>query len=110
MLILTRIEKGCAVLEVTGRLDAGNAPDFEQRCHAERGTQTRVALDFSRLEYISSAGLRSLLNLARALKQAGGGLALCGINGFVRDVIEVSGFNQFLPIYATSAEAVEAKL
>lgn len=100
-------EKGFLVLKVEGRLDIAAAAEFERSCAAviEQGQQ-KIILDFSQLEYISSAGLRSILAIATRLKSDGGSLALCALTGLVREVFELSGFDNFLPVY----EGVEQAL
>lgn len=87
-----------AVVAVSGRLDAMTAPEFERGCADY--SAGRLVLDLSDLEYISSAGLRSILTLAKRLKASGGTLALCGLNGLVQEVFTVSGFDNFLPVFA----------
>ena len=59
------------------------------------------------MEYVSSAGLRSLLVLAKAVKSAGGALALCCLVPAVRDVMTISGFDNILPLAADRAAALE---
>jgi len=94
-------EGGGLVAELSGRLDARPAPDFERDALAaadglerERG----MLLDLSRLEYISSAGLRSILLLARRLSGSGGRVVLCGMSGVVKEVFDISGFDSFLAV------------
>ena len=67
-----------------------------------------MVLDLARLDYISSAGLRVVLLLAKKLKQAGGALALCDIQPSVREVFEISGFLAILTVCDTRAQAVAA--
>ena len=88
-----------AIVAAAGKLDAAGAPELETRCREliQAGTP-RLLLDFAGVEYISSAGLRSLLVLAKAVKSAGGGLALCGLVPAVRDVMSISGFDSILPL------------
>ena len=91
-----------------GELDAAGAPTLEARCKAliQEGAN-RLLLDFAQVEYVSSAGLRSLLVLAKAVKSAGGGLALCGLVPAVRDVMTISGFDNILPLAADRAAALD---
>lgn len=93
-------EKDFLVLKVEGRLDIAVSAEFEKSCAAfiEQG-ERKVVLDFSHLEYISSAGLRSILAIAKRLKSDGGSLSLCSLAGLVREVFELSGFDNFLPVY-----------
>ena len=81
------------VVRVSGRLDAVSTPTFEAHCqealaHGERA----LILDFGPLEYISSAGLRGVLALAKSVGTAGGEFALANARGLVREVLEISGF------------------
>lgn len=96
------------LIRVSGRLDAATAPDFEAGClaHARQG-ESRLLLDFSGVEYISSAGLRALLVIAKALKTAGGALALFGLQPMVQEVMTISGFDQILPIAPDRAAAIQ---
>ena len=97
-----------AIVAAGGRLDAAGAPEFEARCKAliQEGSN-RLLLDLAKLEYISSAGLRSLLVLAKAVKSTGGALALCCLAPAVREVMMVSGFDNILPLAADRAAALE---
>ena len=97
-----------AIVAAGGRLDAAGAPELETRCKALilEGS-SRLLLDLAKVEYVSSAGLRSLLVLAKAVKSAGGGLALCGLVPAVRDVMSISGFDNILPLAADRAAALD---
>ncbi|WP_461208563.1 STAS domain-containing protein [Desulfocurvus sp. DL9XJH121] len=83
-------QKGESVLLVVeGRLDAQSAPEFEAACK-DGGGRDLIA-DLAGLEYISSAGLRSILAVVKDLEARGGRLRLCGLTGMVRDVFTLSG-------------------
>ncbi|MNR95564.1 putative anti-sigma factor antagonist BtrV [compost metagenome] len=94
------------VMTVSGRLDAVSAPEFERDCSGY--SDARIVLDLSGLEYVSSAGLRSILTLAKQVKSGGGSLAIAGLNGLVKDVFEMSGFDSFLPLYSDLDAALAA--
>ncbi|HWR03688.1 MAG TPA: STAS domain-containing protein [Humidesulfovibrio sp.] len=95
------------VLAVAGRMDTITAPQFEAQCLAclEAGDK-RLVVDLGGLEYISSAGLRSILSAAKKLKAAGGDIAFCALSGIVAEVFAVSGFNKLMPVFATRQEAL----
>ena len=97
-----------AIVAASGRLDAAGAPQLETRCKALilEGAK-RLLLDLAKVEYVSSAGLRSLLVLAKAVKSAGGALALCSLVPAVRDVMTISGFDNILPLAAYRAAALD---
>ena len=65
-----------------------------------------VLLDMRELSYISSAGLRVVLVLAKRLKQAGGKLVIYGMQPHVREVFDISGFMAILNVVATRDDAV----
>lgn len=103
------IEKqdGTAIVAAGGRLDAAGAPELEARCKAliQEGSK-RLLLDMAKVEYVSSAGLRSLLVLAKAVKLSGGAMVLCGLVPAVRDVMTISGFDNILSLAADRPAAL----
>lgn len=108
MEILVRNEATCTVISVAGRLDTRTAPEWEKQCNdIIQGGGSKFILDLTELEYVSSAGLRCVLAVAKKLKSSGGVLALCGLDGIVKEVFSVSGFDSFFPVYETTEEAVE---
>jgi len=89
------------------RLDTSTAPETETDLFAEIEAEgSRLVIDFSETSYISSAGLRVLLKMAKALKQKNGSLALCNANEQIHEVLEISGFLGMLTYCADLAEAV----
>jgi anti-anti-sigma factor len=95
------------VVAVKGRIDAVSAPAFERTMadHIAAGTN-RFVIDCAALEYISSAGLRSLLTTAKTLKAQNGELACAALTEVVREVFELAGFAAIVPIF----DSVEAAL
>jgi len=96
------------VVKVKGRMDAVTAPDFEKQCAKwiDEGEKVFI-LDFKALEYISSAGLRSILSTGKKLKAQGGKLLFCNMNGMVKGVFDISGFASIFPIFDTLEQAFE---
>ncbi len=109
MEITTRNENDVVVAGLNGRMDAVSAPVFDAWL-AERiqAKQYKMVLDMSGLEYISSAGLRSLLAAAKQLKAVGGSVVLTGISGTVEEVFRMSGFLAIFKVAPTAAEALAA--
>lgn len=98
------------VIRVQGRLDVSTMEEFTQQWQSwVEPKVTKVTLDLSELEFISSAGLRSVLALHKLLKSRHGELALCGLNGVVSEVFAVSGLSFLLPIYKSLDEALVAQ-
>jgi anti-anti-sigma factor len=97
----TREQDGRTVITVSGRLDSANAAEFDRRSQEVIGGGAhRLVLDLSGLEYVSSAGLRSVLTAAKQAQAAGGGLAIAGLRGVTKEVFSISGFDSILPTFA----------
>ena len=107
MQIFTNQEKDNLVLEVKGRIDAVTSPMLEQECQSwiDKGPQVMV-LDMGGVEYISSAGLRTILMLARKLNGTGREIRFAGLRDMVREVFTISGFYSLFPIYPSVTEAL----
>ena len=92
-------QKGKTIISVEGRLDSSNSGELEKvllECQA--AGKNDLLIDFSRLDYISSAGLRVLLMTAKSAKAAGGQVVLAALNSDVRQVFDISGFTSIFPI------------
>ena len=108
MNVKTQEEKGYWVVKLEGRLDISNSSQFEQDCMnwIEQG-QRKFIRDLGALEYISSAGLRSILAATKKLKAQNGSLALCSLSGLVEEVVTVSGFDNILQVFADLDQAMK---
>ncbi len=106
MNLSTKEKNGFWVIRLEGRLDIGNAAQFEKACldWIAEGHH-RLVLDFGGLEYISSAGLRSILAATKKVKPLNGSLSLCSLSGLVEEVISISGFDNILTVYADVEQA-----
>ena len=89
----TKIENNAIVVTISGRLDAVTAPEYGKRIREliDSGN-SKFVVDFEQLDYISSAGLRALLLMAKLLKEKGGRVCLANVKGNVRSVFDMSGF------------------
>lgn len=103
-------ENGWTVIKVKGRMDAVTAPDFEQSMleWIDDG-ETQIVVDLAGLEYISSAGLRSILTVAKKMKGKQGKIVVCSLGPTVKEVFEISGFSTIIPISDSVAAAVEGR-
>ncbi len=107
---VTEAQEGSVlVVSPAGRLDSVTAGGFEAQLlkHINEGA-TKMVLDFGKLDYISSAGLRVVLLAGKKLKAAGGKLALCGLNQQIREVFAISGFISIFAVYPDRASAAGA--
>ena len=79
-----------------GRMDSNTAPQVETILNQVIERFDNIVLNLSKLEYTSSAGLRIILNLQRAMNKKGGRLTIKGTNKMVMEVFEMTGFASFL--------------
>ena len=102
-------KNGVLILSVEDRLDSNTSEAFEQLImgHIDSGTK-QLVIDFNKLDYISSAGLRVLLMAAKRLKSEDGELSLCGMKSHIRGVFEISGFLSILTVVDDVDAAVTA--
>ena len=96
-------------IELVGDLDAASSPALEERLTALiAGGTHHLVLECSRLDYISSAGLRVLLVVAKRVQQAKGKVVLFALVPNVREVFSISGFDKIFQIQSDMAGAVAA--
>ncbi len=98
MIIEIKRKQDKIVLKVCGRLDTSTAPQLEEELEGEMKGRKEVILDFSDLEYISSAGLRVLLSAHKAMKKQNGRLAVQNANEEVREVFVITGFSEIMDL------------
>ena len=94
---INKIQNGAeATLQVEGRLDTVTAPELDKAIN-EITNAEKLDLDFAKLDYISSAGLRILLAAHKTFAKKGG-MTVKNVNEIVADIFEVTGFNDILNI------------
>ena len=109
MEIDTKEKNEIRILSVKGSIDADTASEFDQSLEKQISTgRDKIILDLSRLEYISSAGLRVIMKAAKKMEITGGEMAIVGLRGVVQEVFKVSGFYSLFNIYDSEEEAVLA--
>ena len=95
--------------DVGGRIDGSTAAQFEEAIRtAIEDSDRAVVMDFEKLVYISSAGLRAILLTAKSLQSRDAKLVLCSLSEQIREVFEISGFDKVLAIHPTRAAALAA--
>ena len=94
------------VFEISGRIDANNAKDFENELtkSTQEGT-TKIVVDLSNLDYISSSGLRVFLLIAKKLEKSGF-IYLCSLQPQVLQIFTISGFNTIFSIFENKEVAL----
>jgi anti-anti-sigma factor len=96
------------VVAVKGRMDGVSAPEFEKTIADHiTGGASRFVVDCSALEYISSAGLRSVLITAKSLRARDGELVFAALSDVVREVFDIGGFSTIFSIYDSTEAALK---
>ena len=97
------------ILSFQGNLDTNTSPQAESEINSliDAGAQ-KLLVNFEKLDYISSAGLRILLATAKKLKASEGDLKICGLNETVQEVFDISGFATILSVTKAEDEALGA--
>ena len=85
------------IIALEGRLDTMTAPELEAELNKSLPAADSLVLDFSKLEYISSAGLRVLLSAHKQMSTRDG-MKVTNVNEIVQEVFEVTGFADILTI------------
>ena len=88
---------GSVCLKLTGRLDTVTAPMLDAALQA-CSDSAEILLDFERVEYISSAGLRVLLAAQRRASARHGSMRLTHVNETVSEVFDMTGFSGILTV------------
>ena len=85
------------VIEIEGRLDTTTAPALDKTISDDIGETKHLVLDFKKLEYISSAGLRVLLGAQKKMQKIGS-MKVTNVREEVMEVFEMTGFADILTI------------
>jgi anti-anti-sigma factor len=100
---------GFLVLGLEGQLDAINSKIFEEKLLAViNGGETRFVIDLSRVNYVSSAGLRVFMATSQRLTPAGGKAVLCSLQEPVKEVFDIVGLYQVFSILSSKDEALNS--
>jgi len=106
--IHTAKEGKATVVQLQGKVDATSAPSVEQALVGviDQG-EKKLVVDCASLDFISSAGLRSLLLAVKKMKAAGGVIALAALQPHVKEVFDISGFSSLFVIHGSKADAIK---
>jgi len=91
-------ENGRITIEIEGRLDTTTAPQLEAELVPAFAEAGDIMLDFAKLEYVSSAGLRVLLIGQKAAKAKGASMTVSNVSEDIMEVLEMTGFDEMLTI------------
>ena len=99
--------QGILIAIVLGRIDGSNADEFQKGLEAEiNSADQALLLDFERVSYISSAGLRIGLITAKQFNEPGKQFGICSLSDSVREIVAASGFNEIISIYESRDAAI----
>ncbi len=100
---------GWQICFLEGRLDTSSSALLEKKLSGLlEANKTHILLDFAKIDYLSSAGIRVLLSVTKKLSINDGVLALCSLQEDVLKIIKLAGFERILNIYPTQQAAFEA--
>lgn len=107
MPIDTRTEAGAVIIVITGRLVLGRDVELLENMvtDALRGGQRRIVLDLSRLEYVDSSGVGTVVSCLSNAKKAGGELRLAGTSPRVEKIFKLTGVNSIVSMFPSVAAA-----
>lgn len=95
---INKNQEGASItLTLTGRLDTTTAPQLESEINAIDSETTRLVLDFTGLDYVSSAGLRVILASQKKMQKQGS-MVVKNVSETIMEVFEITGFADILTI------------
>ena len=101
------IKDGFTHAQPIGRLDSISCTAFDEKMKTLMVPGMKLLLQFSKVDYISSSGLRSLVILEKMIQESGGTLSVFGLTPMVQQVFEISGFDTLLKVFSKEQEAVD---
>lgn len=105
----TSTQNGVTIIAIAGSLDAMTAGEALKAITSElEGDHTQLVIDLNGIEFLSSAGMRSLLSSLQTARMKGGDLRLAGGSSNIRRTLDFSGFTKIMKSYDTTADAVNS--
>ena len=102
------MEGGITRVLLDGRLDIQGAAEVDLRMNVLAGSSRFLLIDLTKVSFLGSMGLRSILVPAQAVRRRGGKVALFGPAPMVEEVLKASNVNELIPIYHNLDSAVAA--
>ena len=97
MTIEKTINGSALIYKITGMLDTETAPELETLLDSELAGIEDLTLDFEKLEYVSSAGLRVIIGAQKRLSKTGK-MKIIHVNESIMEIFEITGFTTILTI------------
>jgi len=99
MEIIKTLDGNTLTIALTDKLDTNSAPELESELEGALEGVEKLIFDFSKLNYLSSAGLRVLLNTQKAMSKKGQ-MIIRHVNDVIMDIFDMTGFSTILTIEA----------
>lgn len=109
MKIIEKKKGNSVVYQVEGRLDSTTSPDLEKKIlNAITDGSENVILDLALLDYLSSAGIRILVQCHKALEKQEGHIVLASVPKPIENILYITGFLPYFQVFDNSGHALEA--
>lgn len=99
-------EKDILIISPEGRIDSTNSNEFESSTMSMSADMQKIAIDFTNIKYISSAGLRSILVIAKEMNKSNRKFVIFGMNSSIKDVFDMAGFSSVIKTSGTKDDAI----
>jgi anti-anti-sigma factor len=105
---LYTVVKDCLVVVPSARMDTNSSPEVVEKLTEKiQNGELKIIIDFNKTEYVSSAGLRVILVIAKLLQPINGKFALCNANDQILEELEISGFHSIVRYFDGLDAAVD---
>ena len=105
---IEELDGGVTRVSLSGRIDIPGAQEIDMPMSVVAGSRRAVVIDLSKVDFMASMGLRSLVVCAKSIMSKRGKVVLLSPQPMVEEVITISGINDLIPIYHDEAAAVAA--
>ena len=102
------LDGGIVKVKLAGRMDAPGTEGIEQKLMDYAGTHRSVILDMNAVDFLTSAGIRTLILAAKAVSRRGGKMVLLNLDAKVRQVLEIANLDRWIPMHQSLEEARSA--
>jgi anti-anti-sigma factor len=108
MEVTMREQNGITIASLVGKLDSRSAADVQNAVLEKISAGMKFVIDMEACTFVSSAGLRTLLIIAKRVKVDNVSAAMAAVSNEIMEVMEMTGFDDMFATYPTVAEAINA--
>lgn len=98
MEVIKNIDGDVLNVKIVGRLDAVTSAQFDKSMLESIEGVKKIVMDFQELEYVASAGLRSLMMVQKKIEQKDGSMIIRNVQAQVMEVLDMTGFDEILTV------------